>query len=191
VDDVAIFINPVQSDVDTVMAILSHFGAATSLKINVSKSSVVAICCSQINLDEVLSNFSGQRASFPISYLGLPITLGRLKITHLQFILDRVVAKLSGWHSRMFNLGGHRELVRSVLSSIPTYLMTALCPPKQFYKDLDKIRRRFFWSRMQPLHGGKCKVNWSRVCQPNHRDGLGILNLDCFDWALRLRWLWL
>jgi hypothetical protein len=91
----------------------------------------------------------------------------------------------------MFNLGGHRELVRSVLSSISTYLMTALCPPKQFYKDLDKIRCRFFWSRMQLLHGGKCKVNWSRVCQPNHRNGLGILNLDCFDWALRLRWLWL
>jgi hypothetical protein len=36
------------------MAILSHFGAAMSLKINVSKSSVVAIRCSQINLDEVV-----------------------------------------------------------------------------------------------------------------------------------------
>jgi hypothetical protein len=87
-DDAAIFINLVQSDVNMVMAILSHFGQATALKINVSKSSVVAIHCSQINLDEVLSNFSGQRVPFPISCLGLPITLGRLKITYLQFILD-------------------------------------------------------------------------------------------------------
>jgi hypothetical protein len=69
------------------MAILSHFDPATGLKINVSKSSVVAIRCSQINLDEVLSNFISQRATFPISYLGLPITLRWLKITHLQFIL--------------------------------------------------------------------------------------------------------
>jgi hypothetical protein len=42
-DDAVIFINPVHSDVDMVMAILSHFGAATGLKINVGKSSVVAI----------------------------------------------------------------------------------------------------------------------------------------------------
>jgi hypothetical protein len=112
------------------MAILSHFDPATGLKINVSKSSVVAIRCSQINLDEVLSNFISQRATFPISYLGLPTTLRWLKITHLQFILDRAAAKLSGWHGRMFNLGGHHELARSVLSSIPTYLMTALRPPK-------------------------------------------------------------
>jgi hypothetical protein len=90
----------------------------------------------------------------------------------------------------MFNLGGRRELVRSILSSIPTYLLTALRPPKQFCKDLDKIRHDFFWSGMQQLQGGKCKVNWSRVYWPMHRDGLGILNLDCFGWALHLRWLW-
>jgi hypothetical protein len=86
-DHAVVFINPMQSDVDMVMTILSHFGAVTGPKINVNKSSVVAIRCSQINLDDVLYNFSGQRATFTISYLGLPITLGRLKISHLQFIL--------------------------------------------------------------------------------------------------------
>jgi hypothetical protein len=140
----SVFINLVQSDVDTVMTILSHFGAATCLKINVAKSSVVPIHCSQINLNEVLANFSGLRASFPISYLGLPITLGWLRICHLQFILNRATTKLSRWHGHMFNIGGRRELVRSILSSIPTYLLTALHAPKHFYKDLDKMRCRFF-----------------------------------------------
>jgi hypothetical protein len=167
-----------------------HCHDNSGLKINVAKSSVVPIHCSQINLDEVLANFSGLRASFPISYLGLPITLGRLRICHLQFILNRATAKLSRWHGRMFNIGGRRELVRSILSSIPTYLLTALHAPKHFYKDLNKMRCRFFWSRMQQLHGRKCKVNWNRVSRPIHRDGLGILNLDCFGRALRLRWLW-
>jgi hypothetical protein len=129
-----------------IMAIMTHFGETMRLRINVSKSSVAAIRCSQVNLDEVMQNFNGQRAMFPVSYLGLPITLGCLKISHLQFILDRASAKLSGWHDRMFNLGGRRELVRSVLISMPTYLMTALRPPKRFYKDLDKIRCCFLWS---------------------------------------------
>jgi hypothetical protein len=41
--------------------------------------------------------------------------------------------------------GGEHELVRPVLSSLPTYLQIAIKPSKKFYKDLDKIRHRFLW----------------------------------------------
>jgi hypothetical protein len=41
VDDVTIFINPIQSDV----VIMMHFGEATGLRINVNKSSVAPIRC--------------------------------------------------------------------------------------------------------------------------------------------------
>jgi hypothetical protein len=54
VDDVAVFANPVQSDVDMIMLIMYHFGEATGLRVNVSKSSATTIRCSQINLDQVL-----------------------------------------------------------------------------------------------------------------------------------------
>lgn len=37
---------------------------------------------------------------------------------------------------------------------------------------------------------GKCKINWSRTYFPTASGGLGILNLDKFARALRLRWLW-
>jgi hypothetical protein len=40
------------------------------------------------------------------------------------------------------------------------------------------------------LHGGRCKINWQRVCRPIKRDVLGIANLEQFGRALRLRWLW-
>jgi hypothetical protein len=34
-------------------------------------------------------------------------------------------------------------------------------------------------------------VKWSIVCRPKEKGGLGILDLDKFAWALRLRWPWL
>jgi hypothetical protein len=190
VDAAAVFLNPVRQEVDLIMEIMQRFGDATCLRINVAKSTAAPIRCSGINLDEVLQHFTGDRVSFPTTYLGMPITLGRLKLVHLQPVLDRAAAKMVGWQGQMFNLGGRRELVRTVLDSMPTYVMTALKPPKKFYKELDKLRKRFLWAGNQQLHGGKCKVSWARVCRPLRRGGLGILDLERFGHALRLRWLW-
>jgi hypothetical protein len=189
-DDVMIFTNPVKEDVSCIMRMMKAFGDATGLEINVCKSSVATIRCSGLNMDEVLADFSGQRASFPIQYLGLPLTLGRTRLVHLQYIQDKAKAKLAGWQGKLVNVAGRCELVRSVLSSVPVYLLTVIKPPKKFIKELDKLRRRFLWAGDGDLTGGKCKVAWPKVCTPQPYGGLGIKDLDHFSQSLRLRWLW-
>jgi hypothetical protein len=121
------------------MMIMHHFGTAFGLQINVSKSIVAPICCTQLNLDEILQNFAGAHVAFRISYLGLPITLGRLRLVHLQFVFDRATKKLAGWQGNLLNIGGRQELVRAVLGALPTYLLTAIKLPKKFYRDMDKL----------------------------------------------------
>jgi hypothetical protein len=140
-DDVAVFLNPIKEDVDTLINIMQRFGEATGLRININKSTVAPIQCAEIDLKPVLQSFSGERISYPINYLGLPITLNRLKLVHLQPILNRASSKLSGWQGHLINL--MRELVKTVKSSVPIYLLTTIKPPKKFYKTIDKIRRRF------------------------------------------------
>lgn len=39
------------------------------------------------------------------------------------------------------------------------------------------------------MHGGKCKVNWTKVCSPIWYGCLGVPNLEKNARALRLRWL--
>jgi hypothetical protein len=70
------------------------------------------------------------------------------------------------------------------------YPLTVVKAPKNFLKELDKLRRRFLWAGDQDLSGGKCKVAWVKVCLPPSNGGAGIIELDNFSRALRLRWLW-
>lgn len=70
-------------------------------------------------------------------------------------------------------------------------MLTSLRAPRQLLQDLDKVRRRFLWAGDSELTGAKCKVSWPLVTRPVEFGGLGILELDRFSRALRLRWLWL
>lgn len=165
-DDAAIFLNPSRADVDSLITLLENFGRATGLQVNLSKSSMVPIRCENIDLQDVLNNFNGKRTGFPITYLGLPLTIGRIKRAHLQPVMDKLHSRLAGWKGKLLQHVGRKTLVSSVLTSIPTYFLTALKPPKNFLHDMDKIRKRFLWAGDQEISGGKCKVNWPTVCAP-------------------------
>lgn len=63
---------------------------------------------------------------------------------------------------------------------------------KWLIKRIDRLRRSFLWRGETPdkVYGGHPIINWPTTCQPKDRGGLGILDLERFAWALRLRWLW-
>lgn len=97
---------------------------------------------------------------------------------------------MAGWQGKLITVAGRRESVRSVLISLPVYLVTVIKTPKKFMREFDKIQRHFLWARDGQLTGGKCKVAWVKVCTPTPSGGLGIKELEGFSRALRLRWLW-
>jgi hypothetical protein len=122
-DDTVIFLNPDQKEVTSLLNILNHFGAVTGLRINWAKCSVASIRCSGINLDQILQSFAGQRVSFPITYLGLPLTLGQLKVVHLQSTVDKARNRLTGWQGRTFTKPSRKRR---------TGAFSPKCPPNLF-----------------------------------------------------------
>ena len=159
-DDTVIFLRPDKQEVKALARLLNLFGQVTGLQTNVHKSSIAPIRCDGIDLDDILADLPAARTTFPIKYLGLPLSTRRLRKVDFQPLIDRAAARLSGWRGRNITQAGRMILTKTVLSSQPVYLLTALTATNEVLESVDKIRRRFLWAGDENLTSGKCKVNW-------------------------------
>ncbi len=71
---------------------------------------------------------------------------------------------------------GRVTLLRSVLSSIPVYLLSNTLVPVSVLRKLERLFRTFIWGHRGD-RGGIHLLAWEVICQPTSRGGLGIHSL--------------
>jgi hypothetical protein len=129
-------------------------------------------------------------SSFPLIYLGLPLSDRILPKSAFQPMLERIQRKLSGWKAPTLSVEGRHTLTNAVITTIPVYYMTAFLLPKWVLRSIDKIRRRFLWHghkegqlQKRPMY----LASWQLVTRPKQLGGLGVRDMESMNKALLMK----
>ncbi|KAL0443717.1 UNVERIFIED_CONTAM: putative mitochondrial protein [Sesamum latifolium] len=146
-DDTLIFCQATEEAIRCVKNILSLLEAASGLKVSVEKSSIVFSKNTPIAVKEHLANLMGMRLEEHYNkYLGLPTTVGRSKREVFQHVKERVWAKLQDWQAKNLSQAGKVTLIKSVIQSIPTFIMSCFRLPTNICGEIRFTRSLYFLS---------------------------------------------
>ena len=134
------------------------------------------------NLDVLVGLLGCKHSSLPLKYLGLPLGVKFKELSIWNPILEKMEWRLSRWKRLYLSKGGKVTLIKSTLSSLPTYFISILPIPGKVANRIEKLRRDFLWSGISG--GSKLHlVKWAKVCKPIQVGGLGIRRLRSFNFA--------
>jgi len=142
------------------------------LKINFNKSEVVMINDEECWGQTYAEIFNCQIGSFPIKYLGVPVSPSRLHVCDWVPLIEKSNKRLDVWKGSSMSIARRSTLISSSLNNAPIYHMSIYLLPKTVIKELDKVSRTFFW---QGVHTKRKYhlVKWEIICKSKKKGGFG------------------
>ena len=187
-DDTLIFCGADSDQVTNLSYVFTWFEAVSGLKINLSKSEIVPVG-DVPHIVELVQTLGCKQSILPLQYLGLPLGATFKEQTIWNPVLERVEKRLASWKRLYLSKGGKLTLIKSTLSSIPTYFLSLFPIPAKVANQLEKLQRDFLWCGMEEKPKFHL-VNWSQICAPLSYGGLAVRDLRSFNKALLGKWLW-
>jgi len=94
-DDTLLLLRADVADVTRLKAVLDSFAMATGLKINFSKSTLIPMHVQQETISVILQTLQCTQGAFPQSYLGLPLSNSKLKLSAFAPLISKVDRRLA------------------------------------------------------------------------------------------------
>ena len=134
--------------------LLSDFTMATGMEVNLSKSKMFFFN-TNISVQKNISRILGfRRDVLPSKYLGVPLTDKPLHKGIWEPVINKMQDKIRKWAFRSLNLAGRLVLTKSVLQSIPVFMLSALPAPKGVLQHLKPFKETFFGGRERKERNG-------------------------------------
>ncbi|KAA3489714.1 reverse transcriptase [Gossypium australe] len=171
-------------EAEAVRDVIKEYESISGQRVNFEKSLIYFGANVNNEVKENIINLLGVRmAHNPEKYLGLPMMVGRKKSWAFANFANRFRKRIEGWSLRYLSIGGKEVFIKSVLQAIPLYAMQCFLMPKMFYRKLEGIMNKFWWTNNKSSRS----IHWSRwepLCRPKNDGGMGFKDLVLFNKAL-------
>lgn len=171
--------------------IISAYAYTSGQEINFVKS---LVCFSRNTSDEarhiVCDTLSVGEQPDLGHYLGLPTRIGLNKKQVFQFIKDRMWKKLNSWNQRCLSKARKEIMLKTILQTLPNYVVNLFLLSKTLCLELQKIINRFWWAKGIDHANGIHWMSWQRLSRPKAFRSLGFKRLQEFNLAIFGRHAW-
>ncbi|XP_069152141.1 uncharacterized protein [Solanum lycopersicum] len=189
-DDIIIFTSTDTNSIHIIMKTIELYEAVSDQQVNKEKSFFMVTANTGYDIIEEIKTATGfNRKNSPINYLGCPLYSGGQRIIYYSELVEKVIKKISGWHSKLLNFGGKIILVKHVLQSIPIHTLAAISPPKTTLNCIKKLIADFFWGIDKD---GKTYhwSSWENMAYPTSEGGIGVRLLEDVCTAFQYKQWW-
>jgi hypothetical protein len=190
-DDCFLFFKGSAAEAHVMKSILASYEVASGQAINFQKSEIF---CSRNTPPEVradITNIMGVRQVLGTGkYLGVPSIVGRSKSSTFKFIKDRMWSKINSWSSRCLSQAGREILIKSVLQSISSYLMSTFMLPNSLINEIEKMLNAFWWGHDNGSNRGMHWLSWECLTVPKGYGGMGFKSLKAVNMAMLGKQAW-
>ncbi|KAJ9539150.1 LOW QUALITY PROTEIN: hypothetical protein OSB04_031883 [Centaurea solstitialis] len=188
-NDLFVFTRGDVASVEVLKKTLSLFATRSGMSPNLQKSDVFFGHVAPNVQAAIIECLPFRSGSFPIGYLGVPLSPVSLKMVDYGVLVTKVKHRLQNWKSKVLSFGGRKQHIISVLQSLQLYWMAIFLFPSGIIHELESLFRNFLWAQGDSSRG-RCKVAWSLVCRPKECGGLGFRHLAAWNCALIAKYLW-
>ncbi|EOY25451.1 Uncharacterized protein TCM_016759 [Theobroma cacao] len=179
-----------QLTLQKIMVFLQEYEHVSGQKVNHQKSCFITSDGCPLSRRQIITRTTGfQHKTLPVIYLGAPLHKGPKKVFLFDSLITKIRDRISGWENKILSPGGRITLLRSVLSSLPMYLLQVLKPPAIVIEKIERLFNSFLWgdsNEGKRMHWAA----WNKITFPCSEGGLDIRNLnDVFEaFTLKLWW---
>jgi hypothetical protein len=143
-DDTIIFCDANSEQLLYIRMVLTCFEAVTGLRVNMLKSKMVPVGAVS-DLPRLAALLSCKLGSLLMNYLGMPLGAPHKALSMWDPILEKVELRLVGWKKLYLSKGGRLTLLKSTLSSMPTYFMSLFPIPIKVARKIELLQWNFLW----------------------------------------------
>ena len=142
-----------------------------------------------MNVEEMTSKIGCKVGMLPTTFLGLPLGAAHNSVVAWDGVEERFQKRLEMRKRQYISKWRRLTLVKSMLTSLPIYLMSLFRMSRRVCLRLEKIKRDFLWGGGS-LESKPCLVKWAIVCLDKRKWGLGVRRLHSLNKALICKWIW-